>query len=109
MTQRTCDSPGVLTRELYVRVVEVGASGCLLESRRRLAAGTVGRLKLKLGSAEYADDVEVVRCQAVESASSVYHIGVRFLWTSPRHPGSIRHAVARHAAELETSDTARVM
>ena len=109
MNQETRDSPGVLTRELYVRVVDVSASGCLIESRRRLGVGVVGRLKLKFGSAEYADDVEVVRCQSIESAPSVYHIGVRFLWTSPRHLGSIRHVVANHAVELEMSDPARVM
>jgi hypothetical protein len=107
MTRETGDSP-VLTRELYIRVVDVSASGCLLESRRRLGVGTVARLTLKLGSVEYADDVEVVRCQPIEGAS-VYHIGVRFLWTSPRHELSIRHAVARHTAELESSSPARLM
>lgn len=109
MTKKKCGGSGVLTREVYVRVVEVSASGCLIESRWRLAVGTVGRLKMKLGGVEYDEDVEVVRSQATESAASVYHIGVRFLWTSPRHPSSIRHAVARHAAALETSDTTRVM
>ena len=109
MTRETCDSPGVLARELYVRVVDVSESGCLIETRRRLEPGAVGTLKLKFGSAEYTDHVEVVRCQSIESAPPVYHIGVRFLWTSPRHPGSIRHAVARHAAKLEMSDRARVM
>ena len=109
MSQKKSDGSGVLRRELYVRVVDVSASGCLIESRRRLGVGAVGRLKLKLGSSEYADDVEVVRCQSIESAPSVYHIGMRFLWTSPRHPGSIRHAVARYAAELERSDPARLM
>jgi PilZ domain len=92
-----------------VRVVDVSASGCLIESRRPLRVGTVGRLELKLGRTEYVDDIEVVRCEAVESAPPVYHIGVRLLWTSPRHPRSIRHAVARHVAELEMSDRTRVM
>ena len=58
---------------------------------------------------EYGDDLEVVRCQAVEGARSLYHVGVRFLWTTPRHAGSIRYAIAGHAADLEPPDAIRVM
>jgi hypothetical protein len=109
MAQKTWENPGVLTRELYVRVVDISASGCLIESRRRLELGTIARLRLNFGNEEYADDVEVVRCEAMEGVTSAYHVGVRYLWTTPRHPGSIRHAVAFHVAELETSDTPRLM
>ena len=92
MIQETCDSPGVLTRELYVRVVDVSASGCLIESRRRLGVGAVGRLKLKFGSAEYADDVEVVGCRAVcLSHRCAFPVDI----AAPS--GLVRHAVApRH-------------
>jgi hypothetical protein len=91
-------------RDLVMRVLEISASGCLFECRRRLEVGTVGRLRLTLGAEESADDVEVVRCDAVEGARSVFHIGVRFLWTTPRNVGSIRHAVTRYG---EYQDTAR--
>jgi PilZ domain len=107
MTLQAGDSRAVLTRELRVRVIDVSGSGCLIESGRRLEIGTVGTLRLQLGTEEYADDVVVLRCKAVEGIGSLYQIGVRFLWTTPRHPGSIRHAVARHVAD--PPDTTCVM
>ncbi len=84
MTQNSCDSPSTLTRELDVRIVDVSASGCLIETRQRLGVGTVGKLTLKTAGAEYEGDIEVVRCQPIDSASSVYHIGVRFLQRTGR-------------------------
>lgn len=99
-----------LMRDLVMRVVDISASGCLIESRRRVEVGTVGRLRLKFGNDECADDVEVVRCEPVESGrSSLFHVGVRFLWTTPRDVGSIRHAVTTHAGDLDTARTAWVM
>jgi c-di-GMP-binding flagellar brake protein YcgR len=106
---RIADHPAVLMRELRARIVNISETGCLIETRRRLDVGTVGTMRLRLGAEEYGDDLEIVRCEAVGSALSLYHVGVRFLWTTPRHAGSIRHAVARHAAELDWSDTAFVM
>ena len=101
---------GVLTRELRVRVIDISGSGCLIACRRRMEVGAVGRMRLRLGIEEYSDDIQVVRCEAIEGAARVYHVGVRFLWTTSRHPGSIRHAVARHAAALKTSSfTLRLM
>jgi PilZ domain-containing protein len=99
----------VLMRDLAMRVIDISASGCLIESRRRVEVGTVGRLRLKFGSDECADDVEVVRCERVEDARSLFHVGVRFLWTTPREVGSIRHAVIHHANDLDTARTVWVM
>jgi hypothetical protein len=98
-----------LMRDLVMRVVDISPSGCLIESRRRLEVGTVGRLRLKFGSDECADDVEVVRCDAVEGGQSIFHVGVRFLWTTPRDVGSIRHAVIHHASDVDTGRTVWVM
>ena len=86
------DDLGVLTRELRARVINVSRSGCLIESHQRLAVGTIGSLRLRIGRQEYLDVVEVVRCQPIQG-SSVCHVGVRFLWTTARHERSIRHAV----------------
>ena len=105
----TSDRPATLMRELRARIIDISESGCLMETRRRLEVGTVGLLQLQLGTGEFRDDFEVVRCQAVERERSLYHVGMRFLWTTPRHTGSIRHAVALRAAELEPPDTIRVM
>ena len=101
--------PAVLTRELHARVIDVSASGCLVETRWRLEVGTIGRLRVKLGAEECEDDVEVMRCDTVEGPVTSYHVGVRLLWTTPRRPGSIRHAVASQLEDRDTSDTARVM
>ena len=55
-------------RELRARIINISESGCLIETRRRLEVGTVGTLQLQLGTGEFRDDFEVVRCQAVEGA-----------------------------------------
>ncbi len=98
-----------LMRELSVRIIDVSASGCLIESNRRFEVGTVGRLRLQFGLGEYDDDIEVVRCQVIHGAGSLYRVGLRFLWTTPRRAGSIRQAVTEHAAEVDARNTARVM
>ena len=41
---RMPEFPAVLTRELHARVIDVSESGCLVETRRRLEVGTIGRL-----------------------------------------------------------------
>ena len=95
----------VLLRELSARIINISESGCLLETNRQMEVGTVGTLELQLGVGAFRDDFEVVRCEAVEPAWPLYQLGLRFLWTTARHPESIRHAVAFHAAELEPPDT----
>ena len=101
--------PATLTRELPVRVINVSASGCLVESLRRMEVGTMGTLQLRLGGQDCTDDFEVMRCDAVQGVPTVYHVGVRLLWTRPRKVGSIRHAVASLIAERDGSETARLM
>jgi hypothetical protein len=96
-------------REHLMRIVDLSRSGCLIESQQRIEVGTVGRLRLRLGNQECSDDVEVVRCDALGLAQARYHIGVRFLWTTPRHVGTIREAVTRHVEDTTTSRTAWLM
>jgi hypothetical protein len=90
---------GVLKRDLQVRLLNISGSGCLLESQRRVAAGTIGTLRLLVGGDEYSDDVRIVRCQAVEGGS-IYYVGAEFVWTAPLHPRSLRRAVNRGGREL---------
>ena len=103
------DSHAVLIRELGVRLLNVSAGGCLIESLRWIEVGTIGTLHVRLGDEDCTDDVEVVRCEAVRGAETVYHIGMRLLRTKPRQPGSIRHAVARHQMVFERLQTRHVM
>jgi hypothetical protein len=99
---KTSDKPAVLMRELLARIMNISESGCLFESRRRLAVGTVGAMRVRFGTEEYHDHIEVVRCHPIEGA---YRVAVRFLWTTPRHAGSIRHAVTRQVAEIDIQGT----
>jgi PilZ domain len=101
--------PATLTWDLYARVIDVSASGCLVETRCRLEVGTIGQLRVRLGGVECEDDVEVMRCDAVDGPVASYQVGVRLLWTTPRQPGSIRHAVASQLEARDTSKTPRVM
>jgi PilZ domain len=96
-------------RELPARIIEISGSGCLMESRSRVAIGTVGTLQLKLGTDDCEDHVMVVRCDAVRGVGAVYQVGVRFLWTTPPRAGSIRRVVSRYIASLKTTDASRVM
>ena len=101
--------PGTLTRQLSVRAVDISESGCLFVSRRRMEVGTIGTLRLRLGGEDCRDDVEVVRCERVKGTPTIYHVGVRLLWTRPRQAGSIRYAVSRYVTESNQVETAPVM
>jgi hypothetical protein len=103
------DSHAVLMRELGVKVLNLSTGGCLIESERWVEVGTIGTLTVRLGTEECKDDFEVVRCEAVRAAATVYHVGVRLLRTRPRQAGSVRQAVARHEREFERWRTSRVM
>jgi hypothetical protein len=109
MPIRMCEGPGVLIRVFRVRIVNISGSGCLIESQRRIEVGTVGTLRLRFGAEEFVDDIQVGRCQAIAGAGSLYHVGVKFLWTAPRHPGSIRHAITRFVGTPPEQGTIRVM
>ena len=103
------DSHAVLMRELSVRLLNVSAGGCLIESQRWIEVGTIGTLQVRLGDEDCKEDVEVVRCEAIPGTDTVYHVGIRLLRTKPRQAGSIRHAVARHEIAFERLWTNRVM
>jgi hypothetical protein len=105
MPKKEPELRGVLTREIYVRMLNISGTGCLIESRRRLEIGTFAKLRLQLGSKEYDDDIQVVRCQAIEGAGALYHLGIQFLWTTPLHPGSIRQVVLRYVEVIKASPT----
>ena len=100
---------GVLTRQLRARAINVSRSGCLIECDQKLDVGTTGSLRLLIGSQEYMEDVEVVRCQPIQG-SSVCHVGVRFLKSTARHERSIRYAVMLYGAGWAgIPNTTRVM
>lgn len=93
MAMRMCKEVGILTREFDVRIIDVSASGCLIETTRRMELGTVGALRLRVGNEECLDVIQVVRNQPIAGAGSTCRVGVKFLSTSPHRAGSIRHAI----------------
>jgi len=101
--------PSALMRDLVGRILDISPSGCLIESRRRMEVGTVGRLQMKFGNEACADDFEVVRCEIIDRARSVYHVGARFLPTTPRRAGSIRQAVTQYVDDLSMARPGWVM
>jgi hypothetical protein len=88
---------GVLTREFRVRVLNCSSSGCLVETNARLDVGTIGSLRLTIGGSEFVDDVLVVRCQNIEGAGSMYHVGAKFLWIDPPSRRTLRGAMLHGA------------
>ncbi len=100
---------GVLARDFQARMLNFSPSGCLLETNAPLEVGTVGTLRFVIDGREFADDLQVVRCQSIEGAGSLYQIGARFLWTmGASSRDSLRHALSLPPRErpVRLTDTA---
>jgi len=102
------DAMSVLARETKARLLNVSASGCLLECGAYLEPGTAGTLKVVVGGAAYDDAVRVTRALQVRGAG-VWQLGVEFLWTN--HPGSwsLRRMVSRLRREIAQQEVAVVL
>lgn len=87
---RANDLVAVLGREVAVRLLEISASGCLLECSSRLDVGRHGSLRVKYQDAEFSDDVRIMRCTEVPGSSALYHAGAEFVWTAAPQAGSLR-------------------
>ena len=86
-------SVAVLSSALDLRVVDLSASGCLLESKVRLDQGLVCELRLAINGTVYTDAIQVTRCVKVQGAGSTYRIGAEFVWATPPAQ-SVRLALA---------------
>jgi hypothetical protein len=100
--------PGALVEDIRVRVINCSATGCLLESGKRIAEGTIATLHLSIGGRTFIEVAEVVRCQPVDRRNSLYHVGAQFLSTTAPHAGSLRHAMRRAGSELERGLTGEI-
>lgn len=92
-TAETTDRLGVLTRLCHMRVLNCSVSGCLIETNCRIDVGTIASIRIVLDGRELVDDVQIVRCQLIAGAGSVYHIGAQFLWTHAPDARSLRAAL----------------
>jgi hypothetical protein len=88
------DRVGVLARDFQARIVNCSATGCLIETTARIEVGTIGTLRFVIDGREVVDDVQVVRCQPIEGAGSLFQVGARFLWTIAGGKDSLRRALA---------------
>ena len=94
---------GVLGKEVTVRLLNGSPSGCLVETNARLEVGTIASLRVSLNGNEFVDDVRVVRCQQIEGAGSVFHVGAQFLWTATPSGRSLRQVMSRALASTRAS------
>jgi hypothetical protein len=94
----------ILARDFQARIVNCSPSGCLLETNTRLEVGTIGRLRFIIDGRELADDVQIVRCQSIEGAGSLYQVGVRFLLTEPSRKGTLRLAFLGKNVHADTPE-----
>ena len=103
MTYR-CDERGraqrhdlvALATDIRVRLLNVSAAGCLVETQRQLEVGTVATLRLTFAGGDFEDTVQVVRCQEIKGAS-VYQVGTTFLTTAAPSVESLRYLIRRES------------
>jgi hypothetical protein len=89
----TTERLGTLTRSCHMRVLNCSVSGCLIETNCQIDVGAVASIRVVINGRELSDDVQVVRCQRIAGAGSIYHIGAQFLWTTPPGASSLRAAL----------------
>ena len=82
-----------LTRHIRVRVLNCSADGCLLETTAPLLEGTIGLLRVSFAGKEFDDQIQVVRCEHMNSTDAIYHVGARFLSTTPPYAGTLRYTM----------------
>ena len=88
------DRFGLLGRDFHARIVNCSQTGCLLETSSPVEVGTIGTLRFTIEGRELADDVQVVRCQPIHGAGSLFQVGARFLWTMAAGKESLRLALS---------------
>jgi PilZ domain len=92
---------GVLGRDHTVRLLEISRAGCLLESSRPVAVGTVGSLVVRVEGTEYVDRLRVARCEEVAGAGGRHRLGAQFLSLYLPGDKSLRRYVAELAAAAQ--------
>ncbi len=69
---------GALVRDVPVRVLDVSAGGCLMETGGPVNHGTAGELHVTINGEEHADTLRVCRCSLVRGAGSMFRLGAEF-------------------------------
>ena len=87
----------ILTRVIPVRVIEVGRTGCLLESRFVVDPGTRGELVMRVDGSAFTDVVRVCRVAGGGSDGPLNRMGVEFVGGRGASQHSIRWLIRREA------------
>jgi PilZ domain len=95
--QRLGPEVASLTTDIRVRVLNVSAAGCLIETRRALEIGSVATLSINVAGADFEDTVQIVRCQEITGAGAIFHLGATFLTTSVPSIESLRYLFRRQS------------
>lgn len=72
-------SVGFVRRDFAVELLNISRSGCLLESDKPIAAGTLATVTVEMDGESYSDDVRVARCLEIPGAGERHHVGVQFV------------------------------
>src|SRR5829696_8537510 len=86
-----------VTTDVRVRILNVSAAGCLVEASKPLEIGSVATLQIKFAGGDFEDTVQIVRCQEITGTGAVYHIGTKFLTTTPPSIESLRYLIRRES------------
>jgi hypothetical protein len=106
--QQGRETLATLTRHISVRVLNCSADGCLFEATAPLAVGTVAALRVSFEGSQFDEQIQVVRCEARETAGVLHFIGARFLSTTPPFEGTLRHKLRCDVGGLADWSDARI-
>jgi hypothetical protein len=90
---------GVIVRRLPVRVTDISATGCMLESGLGIREGAVGTLHLTVEGRRYRETVRVTRVTALPGSGRKQQVGAQFL-TLGASRRALRHLAASMNVEL---------
>ena len=86
-----------VSTDIRVRVLNVSAAGCLIETRRALEVGSVATLRISVAGGDFEDTVQIVRCQEITGAGTTFHLGATFLTTAAPSIESLRFLFRRQS------------
>lgn len=92
---------GALSRHLEVVLLEISASGCLIDAPLELAPGTLAMLSVEMGGVEYSDPVRIARTQPLAGHGDRFRMGAEFAWLSAPGERSLRTLGSRIARAAE--------
>ena len=84
-----------LSRTKHIRIYNVSAGGCLLESRESLPVGAVGVLSMNVDGCHRQEWIRVCRVHASEGRRGTCLVSVEFLPLEPAASSSLRGAMLR--------------